>query len=360
MKLTTRALNRALLERQLLGRRHYISVPAAVERLAGMQAQEPLAPYIGLWTRLAGFDPAALSRMTEARLLVRGTLMRCTVHLTTADDFLMLRPVLQSVMERRYAASPFARRIDGVPVGELLAAGRALVEHEPRTNAELARELGARWPHADPESLAYAIRYLVPLVQLPPRGLWPRRKGAGRVAVTTVEHWLQRPLTGDLDAAILRYLAAFGPASAADVAAWSGLAGVREALDRLRPRLRVLDDDRGRELVDVHDAPLPDADTPVPPRFLPPFDNAILGHKDRSRIVPPEHRDRVLADMGTGIVLVDGFARAAWRLDGERVAITPYEPLAKADAVAVDEEAERLRAFLTAARASARPVPGTS
>jgi hypothetical protein len=350
---TTRGLNRALLDRQMLLRRHYIGVPAALERLAGMQAQEPLAPYIGLWSRLADFDAAELSRMTEEREAVRGTLMRCTVHLTTADDFLAFRPALQSVMERGFNATTFS--IDGVPRDELVQAGRELVEEEPRTNAELSRALHARWPHADPASLAYAVRYLTPVVQLPPRGLWPTRKGAGRAAVTTVEHWLDRPLAPDLDAMILRYLAAFGPATTADIAAWSGLAGAREIVERLRPHLRTLHDDRGRELVDVEDGLLPDEDVPAPPRFLPPFDNILVAHKDRSRVIPDEHRARVVHGLGAGMVLIDGFVRATWALVDGAVRVEPFAPLSDDDAAAVHAEGERLAAFATGAPAVAHP-----
>src|SRR5215213_2855851 len=343
VKVTTRGLNRALLDRQMLLRRHYIFVPAAIERLVGMQAQEPLAPYVGLWSRLADFDPSELSRMIEERAAVRGTLMRCTVHLTTADDFLALRPVLQSVMERGFTASPFS--IEGVPVDDLLAAGRALVEAEPRSNAELAAALSERWPQADRASLAYAIRYLVPLVQVPPRGLSPARKGAGRSVVTTVEAWLGRPLAGDLDAVILRYLAAFGPATPADFAAWSGLAGVREAVDRLRPQLRTLTDERGRELLDAEDGRLPDPDTPVPPRFLPPYDNVLLGYNDRSRVIPDEYRTRVVNDLGTGTLLVDGFVRGTWKIDDGALRLDLFEPLSEEDAAAVEAEGEQLVAF---------------
>jgi hypothetical protein len=342
VKLTIRGLNRALLERQMLLCRHDRRAPAAIERLAGMQAQEPLAPYVGLWSRLADFDPAELSRMIEERDAVRGTLMRCTVHLTTADDFLAFRPALQSVMERGFRASPFS--IDGVPVDELLAAGRELVDSRPRTNAELGRELGARWPHADPASLAYAIRYLVALVQIPPRGLWPSRPGAGRVEVTTVEKWLGRPLAGDLDAMILRYLAAFGPATVADIAAWSGLTRVREVVDTLD--LRRLEDDQGRELLDVREGPLPDPETPAPPRFLPPFDNVVLAHKERSRIAAD--RARLVRALDKPMLLVDGFLRGTWKLDQDRLVIDAWEPLTLEEQAAVDEEGERVRAFMLA------------
>ena len=344
MPLTTLALNRALLHRQLLLRRHHMPPRAAIEHLVGMQAQEPLAPYTGLWTRLADFDPDELSRMTETGEVVRGTLMRRTVHLVTADDYLALRPVMQDMVERGYASSPFARQIAGVDMSELLAAGRALVEEQPRTTAELREALGPRWPDADAESLAYAVRYHLPLVQLPPRGMWPTRKGHGRARVTTAEHWIGRPLSPDTQPqeTIRRYLQAFGPATVQDIAAWSGLTKVREAVDGMELRA----DQDG--LLDIEDGPLPDPDTPAPPRFLPPFDNVVLGHKDRSRIVADEDRPRLIADLGKPMLLVDGFVRGTWRSADGRLALEPWHPLTKQEQAAVDEEAERLLAFTPA------------
>ena len=343
----------------MLLRRHYIGVTAAVERLVGMQAQEPLAPSVGLWTRLADFDPAELSDLTERREIVRGTLMRATVHLTTADDFLLLRPVLQDVMVRRFVASPFARQIEGVPIEELCAAARALVEQEPRTTPELGRALAARWPGVDLDSLGYAARYILPLVQVPPRGLWPTRKGAGRAAFTTVDHWVGRPLAdATVEATLLRYLAAFGPATAADFAAWSGLAGVRDVIDGLE--LRRLTDDQGREYVDVPDGLLPDPDTPAPPRFLPPYDNVLLAHKDRSRVIPDQYRTRVVNDLGCGMLLVDGFVRGTWKVADGALSLDLFEPLSGEDVAAVEAEGEKLLAFLTAAPATARPSQAAS
>jgi hypothetical protein len=343
VSLTVRALNRALLERQMLLRRHDLSPQAAIERLVGMQAQEPLAPYTGLWTRLADFDPDDLSRMTECGEVVRGTLMRRTVHLVTADDYLALRPVMQDMVERGYASTAFARQIAGVDMNELLAAGRALVQDQPRTTAELRDALGPRWPEADGDSLAYAVRYHLPLVQLPPRGMWPSRKGHARARVTTAEHWLGRPLSDDASpqATIRRYLKAFGPATVQDIAAWSGLTKVREAVAAMELR-------RFEQWLDVEDAPLPDPDTPAPPRFLPPFDNVVLGHKDRSRIVADEDRPRLIADLGKPMLLVDGFVRGTWRIADDRLALAPWHPLTEQEQAAVDEEGERLLAFTPA------------
>ncbi len=345
MPLTIRALNRALLERQLLLRRRTTGIGAAIEHLVGMQAQVPLAPYTGLWSRLRDFDPGELSRMTAEKEVVRGTLMRRTVHLVTADDFLALRPVMQDMVERGYTGSHFAPQIRGVDLDELLAAGRALVEEQPRTIADLRKELGPRWPDADAASLAYAIRYHLPLVQLPPRGLWPTRKGAARARVTTVEQWLGRPLSGETHpaATIRRYLAAFGPATVQDIAAWSGLTRVREALEQLDD-LRALEDDRGRELLDIQDGPLPDPETPAPPRFLPPFDNVVLGHKDRTRIAAD--RDRLIRALDKPMLLVDGFLRGTWKLEHDRIAVDVWDPLTGEQQRQVDEEAGRLKTFL--------------
>jgi hypothetical protein len=345
LMLTTRALNRAYLERQMLLRRREGGVAAAVERLVGMQAQEPLAPYVGLWSRLSGFEAAHLSRLIEERQLVRGTLMRATVHLVTARDFASLRAVLQEVMERRFQASPFALRIDGVDRSELLAAGRALVESEPLGTKDLAAALGPRWPDADPESLAYAIRFLLPLVQVTPRGLWPKRPGAGRAQVTTIDCWSGIALPADPPAeeTVRRYLAACGPATVRDIAAWSGMSGVRAIVDRMS--LRRLEDDRGRELLDLPEGPLPDPDTPAPPRFLPEFDNLLLSHKDRSRVIPEELRTTVRDSLGTPMFLVDGFVRGTWRIADGRLDLQPFTPLSRDERRAVAAEGKRLLEF---------------
>jgi DNA glycosylase AlkZ-like len=351
--LAPRALNRALLDRQLLLRRETMPVPEVIERLVGLQAQEPNDPYLALWTRLVDFRPDELSRLISDRDAVRGTLMRATIHLATARDFLRLRPVMQPVVERTFRVnSPFGRQIAGVDTQALLAAGRALLEERPRTRTELRRQLGERWPDFDAGSLAQAITYLLPLVQVPPRGLWGE---SGQATWTTVETWLGRPPDPDPtpDQTVERYLAAFGPATTSDVRTWSGLAGAREVLDRLRPRLRTFRDERGRELFDVPDAPLPDPDTPAPPRFLPEYDNVFLSHAHRARIITEDDRKRAYSgtdEYRIRTVLVDGFVRGMWKIEraagSAMLQITPLRRLTRGDRVALSQEGARLVGFL--------------
>jgi hypothetical protein len=344
MILDRRTLNRALLERQLLLRRERRSAADTIEHLVAMQAQEPPSPYIGLWTRLQDFDPAELSVLIANREAVRGWLMRGTLHLATARDFLAMRPLLAPVSEAGLM-SQFRRALDGIDLAELRRAARALVEAEPMGTAAIGRALSPRFPGPDAQVLGYAAAYLLPMVQLPPRGLWRERK---RAIMTTAEHWLAAPLAEEPqpDATILRYLAAFGPATPADIRAWSGLTGAAAIVERLRPQLRTFEDERGRELFDVPDAPLPDPDTPAPVRFLPVYDNAILAHADRSRILADGYPPRI-ADYPT--VLVDGFAVGMWQIDDGELELRLFADVAASDRTALEEEGERLLAFASEA-----------
>ena len=344
--LSRRALNRALLARQMLLRRAELSAAETIEHLVGMQAQAPNAPYVGLWTRLEGFHPGVLAQMITERRAVRVPLMRTTLHLVTARDCLALRPVVQPVLERGlHTGSPFGRNLVGMDMKALLSAGRALLEEQPRTTAALGKLLGARWPERDAASLAHAVRYLVPLVQLPPRGIWG---ASGQATRTTVEAWLGRPVASDPtpDEIIMRYLAAFGPASVKDIQAWCWLTRLREVVERLRPRLRVFRDEDGNELFDLPDAPRPDPDTPAPPRFLPEYDNALLSHADRRRIIADEYRERIFTK---GAVLVDGFVCGTWKTARQRGAATLhielFQSLSQDDRAALEEEGARLLTF---------------
>jgi hypothetical protein len=206
--LSQRALNRALLERQLLLHRRRYSAAETIEHLVGMQAQEPGNPYIALWSRLEGFQPEELSQLITDRYAVRTSLMRATIHLVTAPDALFLRPLIAPVLERGFATSEFGRRLAGMDLSQILVTGRDLLAVKPMTSPELGRSLADRWPDADRASLAFAVGYLVPLVHVPPRGVWGR---TGPVARTTLESWVGRPTDPDppIDDLVLRYLAAF-------------------------------------------------------------------------------------------------------------------------------------------------------
>lgn len=327
-----------------------------------MQAQEPAHPYIALWSRVEGFDPREPSELVRTRAAVRVTLMRSTLHLVTADDCITLRAALQDTVTRRFWTNgTYTRALEGIDLEALLATGRALVEERPLTPAQLRAGLVAAFPDRDPQSMGQAVAQIVPMVQVPPRGVWGQ---SGRPTLTTVEAWLGRPL-GDappFETLALRYLAAFGPAGAADLQAWSGMTGVAPAFARLTSRLEEFRDERGARLYDLPGAPRPDPATPAPPRFLPGYDNVFLGHRDRSRIVDPVVRARHLATANgqtPGTVLIDGFVGATWRLERTRgAALLMVRPTARVPVRvrrAIAAEGGRLLAML-APDASSRDV----
>ncbi|MFC7262131.1 winged helix DNA-binding domain-containing protein [Streptomyces lutosisoli] len=338
--LGTRALNRATLDRQLLLRRSPLSAKAAVEHLLGLQAQNVKPPYYALAARLDGFTPEALSQLMAGREAVRIVTMRSTIHTHTADDALVLRPLVQAARDRELGT--FRKGLTGVDLDRLAAISRELVEAEPRTMKQLREALLAEWPDADPFALSVAARCRLPLVQVTPRGLWGR---SGQVALTTAEHWLGRPAepAPTPDATVLRYLAAFGPASVQDMQTWAGLTRLREAFERLRPQLVTFRDENGVELFDLPDAPRPDADTPAPPRFLPEFDNVLLSHADRSRVIPAGLKGRTWqGNQAYCTLLVDGFLAGVWKLDEGALVIEPFGTLTKAQRHEVTEEGERM------------------
>jgi hypothetical protein len=346
--LSTRRLNRALLARQLLLRRRRIAAVAAVEHLVGIQSQSPRAAYTGLWTRIAGFRPEELERLMLEREVVRIALMRSTIHLVSGRDCLPLRALVQRAVERpsRHTA---VRREAGVDDDALEQAGRSLVEAEARTFAELGAILAERWPECDPTALAMGVRERVPLVQVPPRGLWSR---GGAPAHMAAETWLAgvHPAPLSMDGLVGRYLGAYGPASVRDAQAFAGVTGLREVFERLRPELVTFVDEAGGELFDLPDAPRPAARTRAPVRFLPEFDNILLSHARRERILPDGTMS--LLSLGNGLkpaFLVDGFVAGTWRIaTSGRTAtleVSPFEPLPAAARRELEDEGRRLLAF---------------
>ena len=363
--LSLRAINRALLSRQRLLDRP--ALPAAgsdearaamvvetIEHLVGLQAQAPFPPYYGLLSRLDGFRPDDLASLITGRAVVRIALMRCTIHLVSARDCLPLRRLVQPVIERGMR-NAYGRQLAGVDAAALAAAGRALVEAEPMTFSQLGQALAERWPGHPPRALAQAVRAFVPLVQLPPRAIWGQ---SGLSRHTSAERWLEQP---DAPAAkapaqalgladlVRRYLGAFGPATLRDVAAWSRLTGLRAVMEQLRPALVTFRDEQGAELFDLPSAPRPGGDVPAPVRLVAEFDNLVLSHAERSRVINAENIKQISTVNGVipGTVLIDGFVGGMWRLgrsrDATTLSIELFGPIRERDAL--EREAERVLAF---------------
>lgn len=353
--LTARSLNRAVLARQMLLAREKTTALKAVERLVGMQAQLARPPYVGLWSRVAGFKAEDLTRLVHARKVVRGTLMRGTLHLVSARDYRALRPLLQPMLSAELQRVMRGRGL-GLELEPVVASARACLEERPRTFDEVRAVLRKAWPGADERALGYAVRTHLPLVQVPAetRWGWP-----GAAAFAVAESWLgsSLPAAGDLEELVLRYLAGFGPASPRDAETWSGLVRLRATFEALRPKLRVFHDETGRELFDLPRAPRPPETRPAPVRFLPDYDNLLLAHADRTRVIPAVHKPRLATTnlRVTATFLLDGFVAGAWRIDRSRASaalvLEPFGSLArKARSDLIDEG----KALLRFAEADAR------
>jgi hypothetical protein len=348
--LSLRAINRATLARQHLLTRTTTPAIDMVEHLVGMQAQAPFPPYTGLWTRLTGFQPDTLADALLDRHVVRIVLMRGTVHLVSAADACFLRPLVQPILDRDLRTNTqHARHLTDLDLTELADAARKALATQPLTAKELGAALAQHWPDREPSALAHAARGVLPLVQVPPRAVWGR---SGLTRYHTAEHWLDRELdpAPDPRRLVRRYLAAFGPASVADIQTWSGLTRLREVTDTLD--LRTVTTEDGRELLDLPDAPHPDEDTPAPVRYLPEFDNILLSYADRTRVLSDEHRKRLFGvknGVFPGTFLVAGFVRGGWRIAKQRksavLTITPWARTTKKDLAALTEEGMRLLDF---------------
>ena len=322
-------------------------VAEAIGHLVGLQAQVPSDPYYALWSRLRDFDPAVLSVLIEERAAVRMAAMRGTLHLLLAEDALPLRRLVQDVLTRTVAGTAFGRNTRGVDLDRLIATGRAAVRRQPMTLAELRPILAEHFPGVAATALSWLFHYHTALVQVPPRGLWGQ---SGAPRVTTAEGWLRRRgARPSPEKIVLRYLAAFGPASVADAQAWSGLTRLDAVFERLGRRLIRFHDENGRTLFDLPDAVCPDPDVPASPRFLPVYDNATLGFANRDRIVRGGPKVPVPQSVNVRTFLIDGFTAGYWKIVEEKSRATlMIEPLARltpADRAALTEEGLQLLAF---------------
>ena len=349
--LTQRELNRALLARQLLLERQNLTASEAIEWLVGLQAQVPDAPYVALWSRLTDFRPDTLADDVAASRTVRLSLMRSTIHLVTARDAFALRPILREVIDRSIRGSSPFKDLAGLEIDVILAEGQRLMAEQPRTRIELGTLLAERWPGVPPGSLGMVATALTPTIQVPPRGVWRSQSGPRWAQIETVLGQPPGPPI-PLEDLVRRYLTAFGPASVADMSRWSGLQGLAPIVRRLRPELRIFRNPAGQELFDIPDGLLPYPETPAPPRFLAEYDNVLLSHRDRSRIMTVQELPGIPGGYGasTGTVLIDGMLGATWKLrrDGTDVALSvaPYEPLTTDDGQTIADEGGRLLRFI--------------
>ncbi|MGN7467797.1 winged helix DNA-binding domain-containing protein [Cytobacillus praedii] len=329
-----------------------MSIPEALEHLIGMQSQTPNSPYVSLWARIDNFKHETLSQLLLNRDAVRIALMRSTIFLVTKRDCLALRPLIQPVLDRTLKAN-FGQRLKDVDNNELAKISRDLVESQPRTLEELGKLLKEKWEDKDPSALAAAARNLVPLVQIPPRGIWGAK---GKAIHASAENWLCQSLVthNSLESLILRYLKAFGPATISDIQTWSGLTKIRKVIEGLRLQLNTFLDEDGNELFDVSHAEFPDIDTPVPVRFLAEFDNILLSHKNRTRIIADEYRSRVFTVNGIikATFLIDGYVQGLWRIEQNKksstLIIEPFKSLLQVDKDELAIEGAKLMGFAAA------------
>lgn len=353
--LTARQLSRATLHRQHLLERVAMPADDLIHHLVGMQAQNPRDPYVALWSRLVDFRPAELEQLLLDRRVVRLVVQRGTVHAVTDDDCLVLRPLAQPILTQQlFTHSQYKHSFDDIDLDAVMTVAAELLAEQPHNSRQLRQALAERFPAHDAGAMAFACRNLLAFVQVPPRGLWAR---GGEVVGTTAEAWLGRPLVTapSVDEVMLRYLAAFGPASVQDATTWSRYTGLREVFERLRPQLRTYRDHAGHELFDVPERSIPESEMPAPVRFLPEYDNVLLAHADRRRFVDEDFGAAMPYErLGfLGSVLVDGSLVGGWR-HGERRQQTGRQasgplnvyvvgPLGRADTEAVEAEGRRLR-----------------
>lgn len=350
-RLGPRDLNRALLARQGLLKRRRIGVAAALHACGGLQSQEPKDPFVALWSRVSGFRGEQLHEAARAREIVRGTWLRATIHTVSADDYVAFRTLLQPAVDRELTGARWRAIGGGFDEGQVETRARALMAREPMSAQALGEALLPHFPTADKSGLGLWVRTRIALAMVPGDERWGYSRPPRFVPA---EQWLQRPLAAaDPQALLLHGIGAIGPVTAGDLRTWSGLRGIAPQLEALRPQLKVFLDEQGRELFDLADAPRPRADTPAPVRFLPEYDNVLLSHDDRTRIVPTAHAPRLTQSAnarGRRAVLVDGFVRAVWAWTCERgqamLEVDAFERFDADTRGAIEAEAEALLRFL--------------
>jgi hypothetical protein len=352
---TLRQLNRTLLRRNLLPHRHTAPPLDAVKHLVGLQSQVTNPPYIGLWARLAGLEGETLTTLITQRQVVRAAAMRSTLHLMAADDYIQMRAALQPALTKGLN-SFFGQRIRGLDLAAVAEQARALFVERPHTFAEVKARLSAQWPERDPEALSYVWRTFLPLVQVPPAGTW----GVGGSPLYALADAAQGHPPADTAEVLRRYLRAFGPATIKDFQAWFGATNLKPAFDALRDELVALRLASGAELYDLAGEELESEDAEVPPTLVPEYDNLVLAHDDRSRIIPEGYRKQVYLSAGRvrATVLIDGFVAGVWSLSFARGAakllIELFAPASAADRDYLHAEAVSLLryAYPEAAHAS--------
>lgn len=351
--LSNRTLNRTLLERQFLLRRTNRPAVEVIRHLVAMQGQEPNWPYVGLWTRVAGFTREDLTALLHDRKVVRATMVRVTQHLATAEDFAWLRPPLQPLLDRHVRARYYTEQLGDLDLREVVDAALAFLGEETKPRRDLSRMLVERYPGRKGTPLSGAVETQVALVHPPPGSTWGSWWSRPVMPLTRAETWTGLPMDPEpgVRRLVLRYLAAFGPASVHDIRTWSGLnlREIRPVVEELRPKLRSYRGEDGRELLDLAEARLADPEVPAPVRFLPAYDNLILSHADRSRVIATEDRPKVVdGAVVEPTFLVDGFVRGTWDVAGGVVKVRPFRPLEETELEEVRREAERVGEFVAA------------
>ncbi len=347
--LSDRQLNRATLARQWMLARADIAIPDALTFLLGLQAQTTNTPYIALWNRIAGFTHGALTALITDKTLLRATTMRTTLHLHTVPDMRGIRPLMQPVLDRTFSSVAKSRAINADRL-DVNRRGVAIIDEAPMTSGELGRRLREHFPDSDPLVLAQVVQGAETLIQIPPTRIWGH---GGAPLLMRIEKWIGQGLCDPipLPQLVLRYLAAYGPASVKDMQTWCGLTRLAGAFDAVREHLVEFRGEDGRVLYDLPNAPRPDSDTPAPVRFLPDYDNVFLGFADRSRLQPDYARERMVVVNGyVATFTMDGFIAGNWTVNRTKNSLTldlaPFRKLSKAEKTDIEAEAHAMGAFL--------------